>query len=102
MRLTKQHPEIIWEYEHGAWASLQARYGQPLATLLRVTRGISLGPATGELLRFDFQLTRVRSDWRVSEVSYGVTDGTAGPHRGLPDGACWRLRELSPGLEARP
>jgi hypothetical protein len=33
------------------------------------------GPGTGELLRFDFQLTRAPSGWRVSEASYRVLDG---------------------------
>jgi hypothetical protein len=75
----KQHQEIAWEYASGAWTVFQspsccsaAANRQPVATLLQIARGISFGPASGELLSFDFQLTAVPSDWRVSSVSYGA------------------------------
>jgi hypothetical protein len=72
-----KHREIIWEYAPGAWAALQAVYQhQPAATQLRIASGLSFGPAGGEPFRFDFQLTGVPRDWRVSTVSYGAHDGS--------------------------
>jgi hypothetical protein len=82
MRSRTQHQEIIWEYARGSWAVFQspsccsaAANRQPAATLLRIARAISFGPASGESLRFDFRVTEVPRDWRVSSVSYGATHG---------------------------
>jgi hypothetical protein len=76
-RSGKQHRQIIWEYARGAWAALQVVYQhQPVATQLRTASGISFGPASGELFRFNFQLTDVPGDWRVGTVSYGAHDGS--------------------------
>ena len=59
------------------WAALQVAYRhQPVATQLRVASSIGFGPASGEPVRFGFQLTDVPSDWRVSTVSYGAHDGS--------------------------
>jgi hypothetical protein len=84
-----QQQEIIWEYAPGAWAVFRspsccsaAANRQPVATLLQIARGVSFGPASGERLSFDFQLTDVPSDWRVSSVSYEASGGLL-----LADGA---------------
>jgi hypothetical protein len=80
---TGEHQEIIWEYAPGAWATFESpgccsavANRQPVATLLRIARGISFGPSGGAPIRFDFQLTDVPSDWRVSQLSYGARDGS--------------------------
>ncbi len=75
--------EITWEYAPGAWAQLESprccsavANRQPVAALLRVARGISFGPASGQPIRFDVQLTDVPSAWKVSDVGYGAKDGS--------------------------
>jgi hypothetical protein len=75
--------EITWEYAPGAWAQFESppccsavANRQPVAALLRIARGISFGPARGQPIRFDVQLTGVPSDWRVSDVGYGLKDGS--------------------------
>ena len=75
--------EITWEYAPGAWAQLQSppccsavANRQPVAALLRIVRGIRFGPASGQPIRFDVQLTDVPSSWKVSDVGYGVKDGS--------------------------
>jgi len=80
---TGEHQEIIWEYAPGAWATFESpgccsavANRQPVATLLRIAREISFGPDRDALIRFDFQLTDVPSDWRVSQLSYGAHDGS--------------------------
>ncbi len=73
----EQYQGLIWEYRAGAWAVFQTpnRHRQPVATLLRIARGISFGRAGGQPIRFDLQLTDVPSDWSVSSVSYAAKDG---------------------------
>jgi hypothetical protein len=75
--------EITWEYAPGAWAQFESppccsaeANRQPVAALLRIARGISFGPASGQRIRFDVQLTDVPSDWRLSDVGYGAKDGS--------------------------
>lgn len=68
---------IIWEYQASAWAMLQTTNldRQPAATLLRIARGISFGPASGQPIRYDLQFPDAPSGWRVSQVGYRVLDG---------------------------
>jgi hypothetical protein len=80
---TGEHQEIIWEYAPGAWATLESpgccstvANRQPVATLLRIARQISFGLDTGAPIRFDFQLTEVPGEWRVSQLSYQAHDGS--------------------------
>lgn len=69
--------QIVWEYAPGAWAGLNVatRARQPVAALLRIAREISFGPASGQPLRFDFQLTDVPGSWRPGSVTYGARGG---------------------------
>jgi len=65
------HQALVWTYAPGLWAQLTSTVGvrQSDQTVLRIARGVVIGAAATQPVKFAVQLTGVPLPWRIGSTS---------------------------------